>query len=85
MATTTLRDLIADKIDHRWQEWASAHPNLAAVLDRTELVDSTVQRLRDDTDFRDAMRAADLDEAKLAAAARILEQAERWITRFMPL
>jgi len=85
MPTTALHDLVAKKIDRHWNEWSKAHPHLASILDRTRLVDSTVDRLRSDAEFAEAMRQANLDESQLAAAARLLDQAERWILRFMPL
>ncbi|MEE9212265.1 MAG: hypothetical protein V3U29_06390 [Phycisphaeraceae bacterium] len=85
MASTYLRDLIADRVNGRWEQWAAAHPNLAAAIDRTRLVDSTIEHLRSDPEFVAAMRQADLDENKLAAAARVLEQLERWVGRVLPL
>ncbi len=81
----SLRDLVATRIGHRWDEFAARHPHLAGVMDRTTLIETTVSRLRDDPAFVAAMRQANLDEAQLAAAARLLEQAERWVTRALLL
>ncbi len=88
-STTTLannlRDLVAARVGLRWDEFAKRHPHLAGVMDRATLIETTVSRLRDDPAFIAAMRQANLDESQLAAAARLLEQAERWITRALLL
>lgn len=84
-STQPLRDLVEQRLGQRWSEFAQAHPNLAQAIDQTRLVESAVRSLRDDPAFIEAMRAADLDEVKLAAAARVFELVERWVGRFMPL
>ncbi|MEM9883141.1 MAG: hypothetical protein AAF800_09520 [Planctomycetota bacterium] len=80
-----LRELVAERLDRHWQAWAEDHPHLAAAIDRTRLIDAAVDRLRDDPDYRAAMRRADLDERRLAEAARVLSLAERGIARLLPL
>jgi len=82
---TSLRDVVANRIDGRWSQWAKAHPHLAAVIDRTTLVDSTVAELRDDPAFQQAMQAANLDEAGLVQAEQVIQQAEHLLDRVMPL
>ncbi|MCC7204876.1 MAG: hypothetical protein IT441_07330 [Phycisphaeraceae bacterium] len=84
MQTTALRDVVSQRLTSRWEAWAVDHPHLAAAIDRMKLIDSAVQSLREDAEFREAMRQADLDEAKLAAAARVLERIEGWVTRWIP-
>jgi predicted trehalose synthase len=84
-ALTSLRDVVADRIDGRWHQWAQAHPHLAAVIDRTTLVDSTVAELREDPAFQQAMHQADLDEARLAQAETVIKQADALLDRVMPL
>lgn len=85
MTTQDLRSLISEKIRGRWSDWAKKHPNLAEAIDRTRLVESAVELLRNDPEFIQAMHAADLDDAKLAAAARILDHADRVIRQTLPL
>ncbi|MEX0775197.1 MAG: hypothetical protein WD042_05725 [Phycisphaeraceae bacterium] len=79
--TTPLHDLVATRINQRWDAFAAAHPQLAKAIDRTVLVESTVARLRDDPAFARAMAQAELDEVQLAAVARVLDLAEKWIAR----
>lgn len=81
----SLRDVVADKVNAKWNEWAAAHPQLARVVDRTRLIESTVVQLRQEPAFLDAMRQADLDEDKLAAAAKLLDQAERLVGLVMKI
>ncbi len=85
MKTQDLRSLISEKIDLRWSDWAEQHPNLAQAIDRTRLVESAVDLLREDPEFIRAMREADLDEAKLAFAARILDRADQFIRDALPI
>jgi hypothetical protein len=85
MTTQNLRDLIDKRIDSQWSTWSKAHPNLAEAIDRTRLIESSVELLRDDPDYLEAMRLAGLDEVKLAAAAGILDRADRVIRRALSL
>lgn len=81
MAVVSLRDWVESRLSRRWSQWAREHPNLAAAINQAKLVELAVEQLRADARFREAMRLADLDEAKLAAAAGLLEQAERIVER----
>ena len=85
MTTQRLRDLVEQQIGERWSVWAEKHPNLAGAIDRTRLVQSTVEDLRRDPDFQRLMREADLDEAKLEAAWRLLQLARRCVTSALPV
>jgi len=85
MTPTPLRDLVESKLDARWTEWARAHPHLAEAIDRTRLIESAEARLRRDPAFQAALREADLDEATLAAAARVLALAQRLADRALSL
>lgn len=85
MDTTLLRDLVAGRINQRWEPWSQAHPHLAAAIDRIRLIESAVARLTEDPEFRQAMQQADIDVDKLSAAVQLVELAERWITRLLPL
>ena len=83
--THLLRDMVEQRLNERWADFAKTHPHLAEVIDRTRLIDSAVQRLRDDPAYVAAMREAGLDESQLAAAARVLERAEAVVGRLLPL
>ena len=85
MTTRDLHSLVGDKIDVLWSDWSTRHPHLARAIDRTRLVESTVQRVREDPAFIQAMRDADLDEAKLNLAACVLERASQLISEALPL
>jgi len=85
MSTTPLRDLIEQRLDLRWQEWAGRHPHLAEVIDRTRLLETSVTRLRDDPAFLAAMRQADIDEAQMRTAMEVIELIDKWVGRLLPL
>ena len=85
MKITPLRDVIESRLDQRWEEFAAAHPSLAAAIDRTRLLDNAVQSMRDDPEFQALLTGADLDEAKLAAAAKAVAIIEKLLTRALAL
>ena len=76
-----LRDIVTSRIDVRWQEFAKEHGHLAAAIERTRLIDMTVVRLGDDPVYREAMEAAGHDEKLRGAAAKLIDEADRWIGR----
>jgi hypothetical protein len=80
MTQTMLRDLVERELDQSWESWAAQHPNLAAAIGRTTLSQQAVDALRDDPEFQSALTAAGLDEAKLAAAARVLEMIKKAVS-----
>jgi hypothetical protein len=84
-SVTPLREVVEQRLGLRWEEWSREHPNRARAIDRTKLVDSAVSRIRHDPEFVAALREADLDEARLAAAARVLALVERLVSRAMSL
>ncbi len=84
MDTKDLRTLISDQIDVRWPDFTTRHPHLAQAIDRVRLVDSTVDLLRDDPEFVGAMRNADLDEARLADATKLLGMVDQLVRRLLP-
>ena len=78
--TRALRDLVEAQLDQQWSQWAQAHPNVARAIARVRLRDLAVQRLRDDPVYREALEAAAVDEAQLAAAAKVLQRVEAIVT-----
>ncbi len=82
-ATTALRELVSARIHQRFDDWAKEHPHLARAIDRTKMIESAVTRLRDDPEFQQALREADLNEQQLMLASRALEVVERWVRRVL--
>lgn len=82
---TDLKTLVRERVDVQWEAWAARHPNLAAAIDRVQLTESTVTRLRSDPAFVEAMRQASLDESQLIGAVRVIEVIERLIRAGMRL
>ena len=85
MQQQCLREIVEHRMGGRWSEFVQQHPHLAAAIDRTRLIETTVQHLEEDEHFVQAMREADLDGAKLRAATQVLERADRWLRRLLPL
>ena len=75
-STRALRDLVEARLEQSWSQWAQAHPNLAAAIDRMRLTELAVNRLRDDPVYREALEQAAVDEAQLVAAAKVLQRAQ---------
>jgi hypothetical protein len=85
METTHLRDLVEQRINQRWVDWSRAHPNLAAAIDRTRLIEASIERLRDDPTFVQAMNAAAVDEHRVAAMERLVSLVEALVVKLMPM
>lgn len=81
--TRHLRDLVANRLDKHWSDFAQAHPHLAEAIDRARLVELSVSRLADDPRFIEAMQQAAVDEAALTAAVRLVDEAEQWVRRLL--
>ena len=84
MNNQDLRTLISERIDIRWSDFSTRHPHLADAIDRARLVDSAVDLLRDDPQFVSAMHGADLDEARLADATKLLGLMDQLVQRLLP-
>ena len=76
-----LRDLVAMRLNADWTEWSRRHPHLSGAIDRTRLIETAVTSLANDPQFVAAMRQADLDTAKLNAAARVFQLIEQALRR----
>ena len=84
MTSRPLRDLVQSRLNVQWPRFARDHPHLAEAIDRTRLIESGLQRLERDAALREAMRRADVDEAALAAAVRVVERADTLLERLLP-
>lgn len=82
---TSLRQLVQQQVDVKWEDFAQKHPHLAAAVDRSTLIDSTVERLADDPAYRAAMDQAAKDEAAGTVGAKVVELVETWVTRLLGL
>lgn len=80
-----LRDLVEQRLDLHWSDFARRHPHLAAAIDRTRLIETTMRSLADDPALRAALRDADLDEATLVAASRVIGVIERAVSLALKL
>jgi len=78
-----LQELIEQRLDGRWNEFAEQHPNLAAAIDRVKLIETSVERLQDDPEYQAALAAVGRDEAALSAAGQVIDLVDRWIGRLL--
>ncbi|MBI1373902.1 MAG: hypothetical protein GC159_14360 [Phycisphaera sp.] len=82
---TELRDLVSRRLDQRWEAFAAEHPNLAAAIQRVQLVDSTVSLLIDDPDYQAALEAAARDRVVLHLGGQLGAIVDRLIDRLLRL
>lgn len=82
---TSLRELVQQQVDIKWEDFSRKHPHLAAAVDRSVLIDSAVRRLADDPAYRAAMDQAAKDEAAMAVGAKVVELVETWVMRLLGL
>ncbi|MBI1370314.1 MAG: hypothetical protein GC162_16895 [Planctomycetes bacterium] len=80
---TELRDLVEQRLETRWNEFTEEHPNLAAAIDRVHLIESSVEHLSEDPDYRAALDAATTDESMLNEAAAAIDIVDRWVARLL--
>ena len=59
MNAIDLKDEVLKAIRTEWPVFAATHPNLAAVLDETVLIEPAMQSLADDAEYMEAMATAD--------------------------
>lgn len=80
---SNLRALIESRLDLHWPEFAARHPRLAAAIERTSLVEMTVDDLAAETAVRQALDAAARDQAMLVAAGRVVDLVDAAIRRLL--
>lgn len=85
MSTNTqeLRDLVEQRIQIQWDAFAAKHPHLANAIDRVSLIETSVERLLDDPEYRQATDAAAQDKASLGVAGQAVDLIDRWVTRLL--
>ena len=74
MQSISLRDEVQKALAVQWQQFAQRHPHLAAVIDRTVLVEQATTSLGDDPQFRQAINAASAAGLTAQAVAEIVER-----------
>jgi len=79
-----LRDLVEQRIDQPWSQWAAQHPHLAAAIDRERLINGTVEQIESDPAYQQALALAEVDEQRLRDAARLLALVERVVGPTLP-
>ena len=70
-----LRDLVARAVAKPFAPWAAEHPSLAAVIDRTRLVEQVSQRLRESPAYRAAIANSHRARTELDLLGRLAELA----------
>ncbi len=85
ISPTSLRDLVAGRLELHWPTFVEQHPHLAGAIERIQLVDSVVDRISDDPLYRQAMEAAGHDERILAAALNLATLIDTWVGRTLGL
>jgi hypothetical protein len=54
---TKVKEITENAIGQAFDAWASQHPSLAGVIDRIELADRVVDRLRDSPEYKAAVES----------------------------
>ena len=80
-----LRELVRGRLDLQWSDFARLHPHLAAVIERSLLIEQVVERLSDDPDFQEATQQAAIDRQTLAVTDRAVAFVDTWIRRVLGL
>ncbi len=83
--TQHLRQIVADRLDIHWTQFAREHQHLAAAIERTRLVDSAVRSITNDPSYVHAQKAATQDETFLDGMDGVTALADRWVRRLLGL
>lgn len=79
-----LRELIRQRMDLRWADFAREHPHLARAIDRSVLTSVTVDAIESDPEYRRALAQSHINEAQLRAVMRLVELIEQAMDRVLP-
>jgi hypothetical protein len=74
-----LKDIVAAQLEIHWTQFQQEHPHLAAAIERTRLIESTVARITDDPQYKHAMRLAAQDEGMQETVEKLKDLADRWL------
>lgn len=80
MLSVSLKDHVQQALRQQWPAFARAHPQLAAVMDRTLLLEQATLVLADDAEFRDALERG---AAAGLASQTLTDLAGRLVGRFL--
>ena len=83
MANDDVEPIIVRAVQQAYDNWAVEHPSLAAVIDRIELTQQTVESLRDSQAFRDAVEAYHNSCGELELLNRLIDLAGPIITAIL--
>jgi hypothetical protein len=74
MLTVSLKDEIQKVLSRTWPAFAQDHPNLAAVIDQTLLLEQAAACLQDDAEYREAMELASITGLGGSAVVDLIER-----------
>ncbi len=80
MLTISLKDEVQKVLSRQWRAFAQEHPNLAAVIDQSLLVEQAATCLQDDAEYREAMELA---SSAGAGASVVVDLVERFVTTWL--
>jgi hypothetical protein len=82
--TINLKNEVRRALDVEWPAFAASHPNLAAVLDQTILIEPAVRSLGDDAEYVEAMQTAlAVGAGGEIVADIILRHVRQWLRRLV--
>ena len=82
--TINLKNEVRRALDVEWPAFAASHPNLAAVLDQTVLLEPAVRSLADDAEYVQAMQTAlAVGAGGEIVADIILRHVRQWLRRLV--
>jgi hypothetical protein len=84
MNAIDLKQQVQQALRSEWSAFAAAHPNLAAALDDTVLVEPVIRSLADDAEYREAMATAEAVGAGAQVIADTVAAAvRRWLRQLL--
>ena len=81
MSETDMKAVVAQAVGEAFDNWAAAHPSLAAVIDRSLLIDRTTESLRQSDEYKQAIKDYHDSREEMNILGSLIDLAEK----FLPL
>jgi len=83
MTDERVKEIVSQAVGQAFEQWAGAHPSLAAVIDRMMVTSRVVESLRDSEEYRSAIAAYRRRRAEADVLTRLTELATPLLTAIL--
>ena len=81
MSETDMKAIVAQAVGEAFDKWAESHPSLAAVIDKSLLIERTAESLRKSDEYKQAIKDYHDNREEMNILGSLIDLAEK----FLPL